>query len=80
MNHTKSEIRSKEVFSKCEKNPEKNSRGQPKKCISFAAENGGQFWPVLGKALDQVVKDFELPKLAEKFLRNLFEGKIEKKF
>lgn len=41
------------------------------KCLHFAAEQGGDFWAVLGKALDQVIGDFKLPNQAVNFLRNL---------
>jgi len=47
------------------------------KCLSFAAEQGGDFWAVIGKALEQVINDFNLPPNAKCYLRSLQRGEIK---
>jgi len=40
-------------------------------CLFFAVNQGGEFWNVIKKAAEQVITDYDLPKDAQIFLRNM---------
>lgn len=44
-------------------------------CLFFAVNQGGEFWNVIKKAAEQVITDYDLPKDAQIFLRNMADSK-----
>ena len=47
-------------------------------CLFFAVNQGGEFWNVIKKAADQVITDYEMPKDAQIFLRNMADSKYKR--
>ena len=46
-------------------------------CLFFAVNQGGEFWNVIKKAADQVIADYDMPKDAQIFLRNMADRKFK---
>ena len=44
-------------------------------CLFFAVNQGGEFWNVIKKAADQVIADYDMPKDAQIFLKNMADRK-----
>ena len=43
------------------------------RCLFYAAKHGGKFWNVIRKALEQVVSDYEIPKIGADYLNDFIE-------